>query len=105
MIRVRDLFFGYPHDGFALVEQLHGAAAADRIRLTLIERGQPLLRPDPWWRAFVDRFGGIVGRFRRHAFGRCRPIRLHALRIRRRGGCIDRGQGRARQESACKESG
>lgn len=47
---------------FALVEQLHGPAAVDRIRATLIERGQPLLRPDPWWRALLDRFGGIVGR-------------------------------------------
>jgi len=47
---------------FGLVERLDGAPAAARIRATLIERGAPLLRQDPWWRPVVDRARDLVGR-------------------------------------------
>lgn len=47
---------------FALVERLDGPGAAARIRATLIERGEPLLRPAPWWRPAVDRLAGLIGR-------------------------------------------
>lgn len=52
---------------FALVDRLDGAAAATRIRATLLERGQPLLRPDPWWRPAAGRFRDLVGRPERSA--------------------------------------
>jgi hypothetical protein len=40
---------------FAVVEQLEGPGAAARIRATLIERGQPLLRPQTWWQRVLGR--------------------------------------------------
>ena len=39
---------------FTLVDRLEGPGAADRIRATLIERGQPLLHPPTWWQRVVD---------------------------------------------------
>lgn len=47
---------------FGLVERLDGAAAAARIRATLIERGEPLLRPERWWRPAMDRLRDLAGR-------------------------------------------
>jgi transcriptional regulator GlxA family with amidase domain len=40
---------------FAVVEQLEGPGAAARIRATLIERGQPLLRPQTLWQRVLGR--------------------------------------------------
>jgi transcriptional regulator GlxA family with amidase domain len=40
---------------FALVERIEGPAAAERIRATLLERGRPLLAPDPWHRRLLRR--------------------------------------------------
>ena len=47
---------------FGLVEQLDGPGAPARIRATLIERGEPLLRPTRWWQPLFDRIGGLAGR-------------------------------------------
>lgn len=46
---------------FALVEQLEGQGAVSRIRGTLIERGQPLLRRRRWWHAVTDRLVDLAG--------------------------------------------
>lgn len=43
---------------FALVEKIEGAAAVAHIRSTLLERGQPLLVPPPWYDRFAERFLG-----------------------------------------------
>jgi putative intracellular protease/amidase len=43
---------------FAIVERIEGAAAAEHIRATLLERGQPLLAPPRWYDRFADRFLG-----------------------------------------------
>jgi putative intracellular protease/amidase len=43
---------------FALVERIDGEAAVARIRSTLLERGQPLLVPPPWYDRFAERFLG-----------------------------------------------
>ncbi|MFW2333517.1 DJ-1/PfpI family protein [Ilumatobacter sp.] len=46
---------------FQLVERIDGTAAATRIRATLLERGEPLLRPVPRWRTAIDRVRDLVG--------------------------------------------
>lgn len=43
---------------FALVERIEGPAAVARIRATLLERGQPLLVPSPWYDRLADKFLG-----------------------------------------------
>ena len=50
---------------FGLIERLDGAAAAARIKATLIERGEPLLRREPWWRPAIERLHHLAGRPRR----------------------------------------
>jgi transcriptional regulator GlxA family with amidase domain len=47
---------------FQLIERLDGAAAVTRIRATLLERGEPLLRPEPWWGPAADRLRVLAGR-------------------------------------------
>lgn len=42
---------------FALVERIEGDATVDRVRATLLERGQPLLAATPWYRRFAARLG------------------------------------------------
>lgn len=44
---------------FALVERIEGDAAVERIRATLLERGQPLLVPPPWYDRLAAR---VLGR-------------------------------------------
>ena len=44
---------------FALVERIEGSAAVERIRATLLERGQPLLVPPPWYDRLAER---VLGR-------------------------------------------
>jgi putative intracellular protease/amidase len=44
---------------FALVERIAGSGAVERIRATLLERGEPLVRPATWWEAVLDR---VIGR-------------------------------------------
>ena len=44
---------------FALVERIEGEAAVARIRSTLLERGQPLLVPPPWYDRLAAR---VLGR-------------------------------------------
>ena len=44
---------------FAIVERIEGSAAVDRIRATLLERGQILLAPVPWYLRLTGR---ILGR-------------------------------------------
>ncbi len=39
---------------FTLVERLEGSAAVDRIRATLLERGEPLLREPSWWERLLE---------------------------------------------------
>lgn len=46
---------------FAIVERVHGASAVERIRGTLLERGEPHLRPVPWWRRPVEWVRSAVG--------------------------------------------
>lgn len=46
---------------FAIVERLEGAAAVERIRATLIERGAPWLREPNVWNRFRGWFRTIVG--------------------------------------------
>lgn len=41
----------------ALVDRIAGAAEVERIRATLLERGEPLLRTPPWWHRLRDRLG------------------------------------------------
>jgi putative intracellular protease/amidase len=43
---------------FALVERIEGGAEVARIRSTLLERGQPLLVPPPWYDRLAERFLG-----------------------------------------------
>lgn len=50
---------------FGLVERLDGRDAAMRIRSTLIERGAPLLRSEPWWRPVFDRWRDLIGKSER----------------------------------------
>lgn len=44
---------------FALVERIEGDAAVERIRATLLERGQPLLVPPKWYDRLAER---VLGR-------------------------------------------
>jgi len=57
---------------FGLVERLDGPTAAARIRATLIERGEPLLRTEPWWRPAFDRLRDLFGTPERTARSRAR---------------------------------
>lgn len=43
---------------FAIVERLEGPATVARIRSTLLERGQPLLVPPPWYDRLAERLLG-----------------------------------------------
>ena len=43
---------------FALVERIEGDATVERIRATLLERGQPLLVPPRWYDRLAERFLG-----------------------------------------------
>lgn len=43
---------------FAIAERLEGSEAVERIRATLIERGQPLLRDPRWWERLAERWLG-----------------------------------------------
>lgn len=38
---------------FTLVRRIEGPAAVERIRSTLVERGEPHFRPRPWWERFA----------------------------------------------------
>lgn len=60
---------------FALVEQFEGPGAATRIRATLLERGAPHLRPDPWWVRLLDPLRDLVGA---HERGTPRAVPRHA---------------------------
>ncbi len=44
---------------FTLVERLAGSGEVERIRATLLERGQPLLRDPNWWELLLER---VLGR-------------------------------------------
>lgn len=50
---------------FGLVERLDGPDAVTRIRATLLERGQPLLRRESWWRRMLARPTDLLGRAER----------------------------------------
>jgi putative intracellular protease/amidase len=52
---------------FTLVERIEGSAAVDRIRATLLERGQPLLREPRWWEPLAERVAGYRRRTGRPA--------------------------------------
>ncbi len=56
---------------FALVHRIEGPQAVERIRATLIERGEPLLRNRPWWfRALAP----VVEWLPRRAAGTTKPV-------------------------------
>jgi putative intracellular protease/amidase len=46
---------------FSLVERLEGPNAIAPIRATLLERGAPYLRPDPWWHHLLDPVRDLLG--------------------------------------------
>lgn len=46
---------------FAIVERLHGPSAVERIRATLLARGEPHLRPQPWWARPIQWVRSAIG--------------------------------------------